>query len=151
LLNTAFLFLMLPAGRVGMHKKMGGDSAGTSDPSWPKEYSIPYNVLNNKNQGRCLQLFPSNCYAWWSPAFLGVAEHLPPDGKWWMNASFCFACERSFAFPIKLSLSQPTSFFTVTLPPLSHSTVRGVREHLCGAELHAGLNPLKIIMVWHPD
>ena len=40
-------------------------------------------------------VFPSNCYMCWSPAFL---EHLPADGKWWMNSLFCFVCTYDFCF-----------------------------------------------------
>jgi len=27
------------------HRKLGGDTAGTADPNWPKVYSIPYDVM----------------------------------------------------------------------------------------------------------
>jgi len=43
-------------------------------------------------------VFPSNPHAWWSPAFLEMAEHLPADGKWWMNSLFLFACACGFCF-----------------------------------------------------
>ena len=34
-----------PARRLGVHKKLGGDTAGTADPTWPKGYSIPYGIM----------------------------------------------------------------------------------------------------------
>jgi len=35
-----------------MHKKLGGDTAGTADPHQPKRYSIPYDiVLSNARLG----------------------------------------------------------------------------------------------------
>jgi len=33
-----------PARRLGVHKKLGGDTAGTADPNWPKGFSIPYDI-----------------------------------------------------------------------------------------------------------
>ena len=81
-------------------------------------------------------VFPSHRYAWWSPAFLEVAEHLPANGKRRMNSLFCFALlvRVAFALPIKLSLSQPTSFLTFTLPILSPiPPVGGVSKRLGGA------------------
>jgi len=32
------------------------------------------------------------------PTFLKVAEHLPANGKQWMNSLCCFACSHSFCF-----------------------------------------------------
>ncbi|KAK4826396.1 hypothetical protein QYF61_008067 [Mycteria americana] len=41
------------ASSLEVHKKLGGDTARTADPSWPQGYSIPYDVtLNKKNVGR---------------------------------------------------------------------------------------------------
>jgi len=38
-----------PASRLGMNKKLGGDTAGTADPSGPKGCPIPCDVmLSNK-------------------------------------------------------------------------------------------------------
>ena len=34
-----------PASRLEVHKKLGRDTAGTTDPKWLKEYSIPYDVM----------------------------------------------------------------------------------------------------------
>ena len=34
-----------PASRLGVHEKLGGDTAGTADPNCPKGYSIPYDVM----------------------------------------------------------------------------------------------------------
>ena len=43
-------------------------------------------------------VFPSHCYAWWSPAFLEMAEHLPAHGKLWMNSLVCFVCMCGICF-----------------------------------------------------
>lgn len=38
--------------RLGVHRELGGDSAGTVDPSWPEGYSTPYGLmLSNKTRG----------------------------------------------------------------------------------------------------
>jgi len=34
-----------PANGLGVHKKLGGDTAGTADPNGPKGYSIPYDIM----------------------------------------------------------------------------------------------------------
>jgi len=34
-----------PASGLGVHKKLGVDTAGTANPNWPKGYSIPYDVM----------------------------------------------------------------------------------------------------------
>lgn len=65
-----------------------------------------------------------NHYMRWSPAFLEMAEHLPDDGKLWINYWVCFA----FAYLLN-SLSQFTSFLNFTVPP-SHRG--GVIEQLRG-------------------
>jgi len=31
--------------RQGEHKKLGGGTAGTADPSWPKGCSTPYDIM----------------------------------------------------------------------------------------------------------
>jgi len=63
--NTAMFYLLLitsytasrpfllltapPVNKMGMHKRLGGDTAGTADPNRSKGYSIPYDVtLSNK-------------------------------------------------------------------------------------------------------
>ena len=48
--RPSLLLTAPPARRLGMHKKLGGDTAGTADPNWPKGYPIPYVVvLSNKS------------------------------------------------------------------------------------------------------
>jgi len=66
--SRSSLFLTLPSQwiRLGFHKKLGGDTAGTADSNWPKGYSIPHDItLNSKSWGK------EECH------FLGIAEHLP--------------------------------------------------------------------------
>ena len=56
--------------------------------------------LGKKKEGGTLGamafVFPSPRYACWSPAVLEMDEHLPADGKRWMNSFFCFACVCGF-------------------------------------------------------
>jgi len=35
----------LSARRLDLHKKLGGDTAGTADPNRPKGFSVPYDVM----------------------------------------------------------------------------------------------------------
>ena len=42
--SRPFLLLTPPARRLGVHKKLGGDTAGTADPNCPKGYSRPYDI-----------------------------------------------------------------------------------------------------------
>ena len=42
-----------PARRLGVHKKLGGDTARTADPNWPKACPAPYHVvLSIKSWGK---------------------------------------------------------------------------------------------------
>ena len=42
-----------PVSQLGVHKKLGGDTAGTADPNRPKGYSRPYDVtISNKTWGK---------------------------------------------------------------------------------------------------
>ena len=116
-----------PASRLGLHKKLGVDAAGTADPNWPKGYSILCDVIL-KHGGRRKK---GVCSEWWH---LSSQVTITRDGallSWrWLNTCLpmgsaeripCFALLACMAFtlPIKLSLSQPTSFFTFTLLILS--------------------------------
>lgn len=42
--------------RVEVGKRLGGDTAGSVDPNWPKQYFVPCNItLSNKTRGEFLQ------------------------------------------------------------------------------------------------
>jgi len=44
----------LPVRRLGVHGKLGGDTARSADPNWPKGHPTPYDItLNKKNRGNC--------------------------------------------------------------------------------------------------
>ena len=55
-----------PASRLRVHKKLGGDTARTAEPNWPKGYSTPYDVMlsiyswQKKKEGVMAFVFPSN-------------------------------------------------------------------------------------------
>ena len=71
--------------RLGVGKILGGDTARTADPNWPKGPSIPYDVCSamkakRKEEGwgafvSTTLVFRSNRYAYWSPASREVAGH----------------------------------------------------------------------------
>ena len=84
---------------------------GHSQDSWPQLAQGMFHAIRRHAQhvklgdggrgetfGVMAFVFPSNCYMWWSPALLGMAEHPPASGKWWKNSFFCFACRRGFCF-----------------------------------------------------
>ena len=83
-------------------------------------------------------IFPTNFYAWWSPSFLEMAKLLLASAKQWINY-FALLVSTAFAFPVKLSFSQRTSFLNFTLSILSPVPLRWVSKWLCEAELLAGL------------
>ena len=63
-------------------------------------------------------VFSSKRYVWGSPAFLGMTECPPAMGRNGWIPWFALLVNTAFALPIKLSLSQPMSFLTVTPPIL---------------------------------
>ena len=40
-----------PARRPEGHKKLGGNTVGAADPNWPKEYSIPCDIMSSIETG----------------------------------------------------------------------------------------------------
>jgi len=89
--SRPFLLLTPPASRLGMHRSWEGTQLGQLTPTDQKD--IPYHMTScssckagrrRRKEGTfgvMMFVFPSNCYAWWGPAFLGVAECLPANGK----------------------------------------------------------------------
>lgn len=69
-------------------------------------------------------VFLSNCYGWYSLAFLEIAEYLPAHGKWWINPLFCFDFTCGFFFICQLDFisTQEISHFYPS-NPTSHPTV----------------------------
>jgi len=61
----------------GVGRRLGGDTAGTADPNWPKRYSIPYSIMfSNK---LCV-LGGSSCYletGWMQVCWWGGSKWLP--------------------------------------------------------------------------
>lgn len=55
---------------------------------------------NGRTFGLMTYVFPSHHYAWWTPAFLEMAEHLPGPGKGWTNSLvwLVFMCGFSFTY-----------------------------------------------------
>lgn len=124
-----------------MHKKLGEDKP---EQLTPTDHRV---LLSHSHQAQHTELgkegvrgrediqsvFPSHTCC--SPAFLGMAEHLP----WELGESLVLLACAAFAFPIRLSLSQPTSSLTFTLPILSPIPPGG--SQLCGADSPAGDKP----------
>jgi len=130
---------------------------GHNQDKWPKSTEEVFHIIwchaqqqnlgKRKRKGKeefwmkmlrmMVPVFPSNCYAGWSPVFLRMGKHLPADGKEWKNSLFCFAYVCIFALPIKLSLSQPKSFHTFAFIILFPIPQRG-SKWLCGAKLPNG-------------
>lgn len=88
--------------------------------------------------------FPNHHYVWWSPAFLGMGDHLLPLGTLGNNSLFYFSdrivvCD-AFSSLIKLSLSQPefSHFYPSTFSP--HSTDRKWVSCRGGLSCWLGLN-----------
>ena len=82
-------------------------------------------MLSNKSWGKQEErkdvssysgCFPSHCNARWSPALLGMAEHLRMGSS---ELIPYFALLAHTAFAVKQSLSHPTSFLTFAHPILS--------------------------------
>ena len=106
--SRPFLLLTPPHQRAGWGctRNWEGTQSGQLSPTDQRD--IPYHMTScsaykaggkRRNGGTfrgMVFVFPSNGYAWWSPAFLEMAEHLPAHGKEQINSLFCFACMRGF-------------------------------------------------------
>lgn len=83
-----------PLANAGSAQEIGRDTAGTTDPSWPEGYLHHTALHSSQGEGGrkghlelcSLLLFPSKCYAWWSPAFLEMVKHLC---SWEVVTKFC--------------------------------------------------------------
>jgi len=67
-----------------VHKKLGGDTADQIDIPYLMMSCSAYKAKGRRKWGTFRVMafaFPSNHYMQWSPAFLGMAEQLPADGK----------------------------------------------------------------------
>lgn len=84
--------------------------------------------------GAMLFFFQVTATLRWSPVFLEVAEHLPANGRPWLN--FALLARAAFTLPINLPLSQPTGFHTLAPP-----SWQGASERLCGVSLPTRVKP----------
>lgn len=107
LTHTQGPFCFLPHQWVGLgvHKALGGNTVRIAVNSVPREQKdIPHHVASSQpiklggeaGKGRVFRVmvftFSSNCYPWWSPAFLEIL--LMGSGEWttyytWPAYSFC--------------------------------------------------------------
>lgn len=122
---------VLPESRQGVHHNLGGDTARTADPSWPKGCPT-HNVMTHdniistkscgkerKNKGGCLEL-P------YLPSQVKVLRHGVLLSWQWLNiyllmgSSELIPCSTllvstAFTLPVELPQSQLISFLTFTL------------------------------------
>lgn len=111
---------------------------------YPKDIrDIPYHRMSRstyKDGGRRKKgahsekehfVFLGNCHTWWSPAFLGMGEHLPAYEKWGINSLLCSCMWFCLIYQtIYISTHNFIHFYLFQFVPPSHC--RGVREQLCG-------------------
>jgi len=76
------LKLALPASRLGVHKQLGGDTAGTADPNWPKGYPTPYNIVFSNKTGGVEAGSSYHC----------MGTHCALVSWSWSIALFCITC-----------------------------------------------------------
>lgn len=121
---SRFLLITPPVRELQVLKNLEGGIAGTADPRWPNilyhmaTWSV-HKELSKRRKGRrftvlplwSVFVFPSCLYAWQSPAFQWMAEHLPATESGelipWL---FAFLVHVLSAFLIDQSLSQPLVF-----------------------------------------
>lgn len=102
-----FCILYHPGSRLGVHKKLRGDMAGTAGPKWQRDEPFIWHHGQDLKQGKEEEeemfgvmafVSPGHPYTWWSPAFLGMAAQQTGQGTWWMKSLFCSPCVCSFCF-----------------------------------------------------
>lgn len=148
--------LLLHLSSLRLHMNLGEDTAGPVDPSWPKVYPIPCDIVLSKKSSRkegrredvqryhhlSSQLMHNGALLSW--------EWLSTDRKLWMNSLFWFV-HVDFPLSVKLFLFQSLSFLIFGLLILSPSHWRGVKGWLHGAELLTGNTSQqigKLVKVW---
>lgn len=105
--------LMLPASALRVQKKLGEDTArNPTDPRDISEHTASCSATKAKGRAKeegwktfrvKVIVFPSNYYAWGSPAFLEMANSCLPKGyKEWIPY-FAFLVHTAVALPLKLS------------------------------------------------
>lgn len=137
--------------RLGVGKRLGGDTAGTANRNRSNGYPTPNDIaLSNKSTGKgggkrwmlllwCLSYEVTvTC---WGPAFRKWLDICLPMGSSESIPYFAMLVCVAFSLPIKWSLFQPTSFFTFTisihfLVPLVGRSVQVVVQDLAA---HQGL------------
>lgn len=75
-------FLASHVNKLGVHKKLGGNTTRTADMHWPKKYSITYNVMVNKESWG---IWPRR-----AAIAQGLAGHCLAGGEQWDCESLAF-------------------------------------------------------------
>lgn len=120
-----------PVRRLRVHKKLGTDRAGTADPrDGPQHVALcsAHQVGGRKRKEGMFRVmafaFSSQCYTWWGPVFLEMAEHLIVwSGEW--SPSFSLLEGTVVALHVKLPLCQPIGFVAFALLILSTIPLSG--------------------------
>lgn len=141
----------LPAHRLGVHR-MGPEGTQPKHLTPADQRDFPCPMLSCwaikaggrgkwKMFGVTTFVFPSHHYMWWSPAFMGLAAHLPVHGKQWMNSFVCFAV-------YLLSCLYHNLQVFAFLPRFLPSSCWGGASKQCGSELPDRVKPkhLKLII-----
>lgn len=83
---------------------------------------------------------PHHHHTWRNSALPDMSEHLPANGKWWMNSLICFGCLSCFCFvfwTVFISVHKFSYFYSSN--SLLHST-QGERMSSCALlSYHLGL------------
>lgn len=142
-----FLHGSLQAGRLGVHRELGRNTAQTTNAQEPKGYPRPHHfVLRNKSWGKeeeggmsgvtCLssQVIATRDGALLSWRWLNSCPPLGNGG--WIS---CFAlCARLLLCLLNCLYLDPQVFFLLLPFQFSPHSMEGEIKRLCGAELLAG-------------
>lgn len=106
---------------------LGADTDRTAEASYPKGYSVPYDLmLSNKNSGKggtglggeqswLWHVFPSNHYMCWGTTCPKVSGRCLTIGSSELIYLFAFLGHKAFAFLIKVPLPSSTSLLAFLL------------------------------------
>lgn len=144
--------MALPAHRLRAHKK-GPEWTQPRQLNPNNQRDFPYQILSccaikaggRKRKWKTFRVmtfvFPSHRCPWWSPAFTGMAAHLPVRGKQWKNYFSCFAA-------YLLSWLYLNPHISAVLPRFLSSSCQGGASKQSGLELPDGVKPwhLKLII-----
>lgn len=135
-----------PPRRLGVHKELGGDTAGTAAPNWPKGYCRPYETVWKRRKGETFGVmtivFPSHCYTWWALLSWRTGLDAPSPGET-ENEFLILVCLCTWLLlsPLHcLYLKPPNYFIIYSCNSLSHYTWVELVSGSVGLICQLGLN-----------